>query len=104
LTIHITRYNAYFVDLFVRISNSVAISMYEKFGYTVYRRVLEYYTGIEEEDAFGMLYMHSGISCRNGSYITPNYKIDMRKALPRDVHKQSIIPLKHPIRVEDLEW
>ena len=31
------RHNAYFVDLFVRVSNSMAISMYEGFGYIVYR-------------------------------------------------------------------
>ena len=41
------------------------------------RRVIGYYSG--EEDAF-----------------------DMRKALPRDVHKQSIIPLDHPVYPEDL--
>merc|ERR1719231_174313 len=29
-------YDGYFVDLFVRVSNSLAINMYEKFGYTVY--------------------------------------------------------------------
>ena len=46
-------YNTYFVDLFVRKSNSVAIKMYEKFGYSVYRRVLDYYTGMDPEDAFG---------------------------------------------------
>lgn len=44
-------YNAYFVDLFVRVSNALAISMYKRFGYSVYRRVLGYYSG--EEDAFG---------------------------------------------------
>ena len=27
----------YFVDLFVRVSNKVAIGMYEKLGYTIYR-------------------------------------------------------------------
>jgi hypothetical protein len=48
---HSNRYDGYFVDLFVRVSNSLAINMYEKFGYTVYRRVLGYYSG--EEDAFG---------------------------------------------------
>lgn len=52
------RYNGYFVDLFVRVSNTVAIDMYTKFGYTVYRRVLGYYggNGVPEadEDAFGM--------------------------------------------------
>jgi ribosomal protein S18 acetylase RimI-like enzyme len=51
------RYNGFFVDLFVRASNRVAINMYEKFGYTVYRRVLEYYSGKNanevDEDAFG---------------------------------------------------
>lgn len=53
--------------------------MYEKFGYVRYRRVLGYYGG--EEDAF-----------------------DMRKALPRDQLKRSVIPLNHPVRPEDLEW
>ncbi|KAJ8325815.1 hypothetical protein BDV3_000948 [Batrachochytrium dendrobatidis] len=74
-------YNTYFVDLFVRSSNSLAIGMYENFGYTTYRRVLDYYTGHDPEDA-----------------------LDMRKALPRDVFKKSIVPLKHPITVDELEW
>jgi hypothetical protein len=82
-----SRHDGYFVDLFVRKSNAVAIGMYEKarahereraserthtsahrsltfararadaapwvrqFGYTVYRQVLNYYSG--EEDAYG---------------------------------------------------
>lgn len=74
-------YNAYFVDLFVRASNSLAIGMYEKFGYVRYRRVLGYYSGDDSEDAW-----------------------DMRKALPRDVRKESVVPLDHPVRPEDLEW
>jgi N-terminal acetyltransferase B complex catalytic subunit len=73
--------DTYFVDLFVRASNHLAINMYEQFGYSTYRRVLGYYSGELPEDA-----------------------LDMRKALPRDVHKQSIIPLDHPVRPEDLEW
>ncbi|XP_073023736.1 N-terminal acetyltransferase B complex catalytic subunit NAA20-like [Primulina eburnea] len=32
---------AYFVDLFVRTSNTPAIKMYEKLGYIVYRRILQ---------------------------------------------------------------
>ncbi|CAM9284438.1 unnamed protein product, partial [Chrysoparadoxa australica] len=64
-------YNAFFVDLFVRQSNSLAISMYKRFGYSVYRQVLGYYSG--EEDAY-----------------------DMRKALPRDKLKESVVPLPHP--------
>lgn len=74
------RYDGYFVDLFVRVSNAVAIGMYHKFGYSVYRRVLGYYAGSDGEDAF-----------------------DMRKALPRDVDQRSVVPLDHPISPSDLE-
>mmetsp|Transcript_51054 Transcript_51054/g.100841 ORF Transcript_51054/g.100841 Transcript_51054/m.100841 type:complete len:142 (-) Transcript_51054:4-429(-) len=72
-------YNAYFVDLFVRISNQLAQVMYGAFQYTVYRQVLGYYSG--EEDAY-----------------------DMRKALKRDVKKESVVPLGRPITPEELEW
>ncbi|ETV80023.1 N-alpha-acetyltransferase 20, NatB catalytic subunit [Aphanomyces astaci] len=70
-------YDGYFVDLFVRVSNTPAIGMYEKIGYSVYRRVIGYYSGDDDgEDAF-----------------------DMRKALPRDKDKKSIIPLPYPTSV-----
>lgn len=51
--------NAYFVDLFVRESNTSAIALYESLGYTVYRRVLSYYAddvsgSMKGEDAFDM--------------------------------------------------
>lgn len=52
-------YNAYFIDLFVRLSNNLAQVMYTQLGYINYRQVILYYSG--EEDAY-----------------------DMRKALPRD--------------------
>ncbi|KAL3688193.1 hypothetical protein R1sor_014502 [Riccia sorocarpa] len=52
-------------------------TMYEKLGYVIYRRVLRYYSG--EEDG-----------------------LDMRKAMPRDVEKKSIIPLKRAV-TPDLE-
>jgi N-terminal acetyltransferase B complex catalytic subunit len=52
---------------------------YNTFGYETYRRVIDYYSG--EEDAF-----------------------DMRKALKRDPDKKSMVPLKHPIHPQDLEW
>lgn len=48
-----SRKRAYFVDLFVRVSNQVAINMYKRLGYIVYRTVLEYYSGDPDEDAFG---------------------------------------------------
>ena len=50
--------NAWFVDLYVRASNQVAIDMYKKMGYSVYRRVVGYYgDGVSNEkgeDAFDM--------------------------------------------------
>ncbi|KAH9108738.1 hypothetical protein LEN26_000186 [Aphanomyces euteiches] len=74
--VSIELYDGYFVDLFVRVSNALAIGMYEKFGYSVYRRVIGYYSGDDDgEDAF-----------------------DMRKALPRDKEKKSIIPLPYPTK------
>ena len=54
--------------------------MYKKFGYTIYRQVINYYSGGPEEDAY-----------------------DMRKACPRDVNKKSIIPL-NPLRVMPSEY
>lgn len=51
-----------------------------QFGYVVYRTVLGYYSGDESEDA-----------------------LDMRKALPRDVHRRSVVPLKKPIHPWQLE-
>nr|CAG4645848.1 EOG090X0ENV [Lynceus sp. MCZ IZ 141354] len=71
---------AYFVDLFVRVSNKVAINMYKNLGYVVYRTVLDYYSGEMDEDAY-----------------------DMRKALSRDVDKKSVIPLQHPVRPDEIE-
>ena len=53
-------YKGFFVDLYVRCANKLAIEMYEGMGYSVYRRVREYYGslgvgrgGRDEEDAFG---------------------------------------------------
>jgi ribosomal protein S18 acetylase RimI-like enzyme len=53
-------YGGLFVDLFVRCTNSIAIDLYEGLGYSVFRRVREYYGsfglgpgGKDEEDAFG---------------------------------------------------
>lgn len=79
------RKHCYFVDLFVRVSNKVAVAMYEKLGYSVYRRVLEYYSGGVDEDAFG------------------EDAFDMRKALSRDKDKKSVIPLPHPVRPDELD-
>ncbi|KAF8350364.1 N-acetyltransferase [Amanita rubescens] len=67
-------YKGFFVDLYVRCANRIAIDMYEGMGYSVYRRVREYYGnlgigkgGRDEEDAF-----------------------DMRKPLSKDKERRSI--------------
>ncbi|CAD6884159.1 unnamed protein product [Tilletia controversa] len=64
-------YDAYFVDLFVRPSNMLAVKMYEGLGYSVFRKVIEYYHGGgangEDEDGF-----------------------DMRKAMARDTKRQTV--------------
>lgn len=89
----------------MRVSNSLAIGMYEKFGYSVYRRVLGYYSSDHDgEDAFGSF---TRISCTLCYLVHPDLRVaitsaDMRKALPRDVDKKSIIPLPHPITPDQL--
>ncbi|GAO51652.1 N-acetyltransferase [Saitoella complicata NRRL Y-17804] len=72
-------YDAFFVDLFVRCGNEVAIGMYEGFDYSVFRRVVGYYSGGkgEEEDAF-----------------------DMRRPLRRDKERKSIRENGRDVRVQ----
>jgi N-terminal acetyltransferase B complex catalytic subunit len=75
-------YNGYFVDLFVRVSNAVAVRLYYALGYTVYRRVLSYYGGNKHEP--------------------PEDALDLRKRLPRDETGSSVIPLAAPVTAEDV--
>lgn len=72
-------YNGYFVDLFVRQGNKVAIQMYSDMGYITYRTVTGYYSG--EEDG-----------------------LDMHKALPRDVERKSMIPIKDPVSPDEIDY
>ncbi|KAL1987960.1 hypothetical protein VTN96DRAFT_1484 [Rasamsonia emersonii] len=58
---HVSDINdAWFVDLYVRAGNKVAVGMYKGMGYSVFRRVVNYYsddpTGLSQtgEDAFDM--------------------------------------------------
>ncbi len=49
-------HQGYFVDLFVRASNNVAIEMYKKLGYSIERTVNKYYSSALDasgEDAHG---------------------------------------------------
>lgn len=95
--------------------------MYERFGYSVYRRVLGYYSGPSPEDALGefcgdevlrwglpeRITMSSG--CDEYYIQAPTISLavtiaDMRKAMPRDVNKLSIVPLKRAIHPHELEF
>lgn len=68
------RKRAYFVDLFVRISNKVAINMYRNLGYIVYRTVLEYYAGDPDEDAYGKLKFNIGQKYRERNLLYNNFE------------------------------
>ncbi|KRX46339.1 3-ketoacyl-CoA thiolase, mitochondrial [Trichinella murrelli] len=71
--------NAYYVDLYVRVSNRLAVDIYLSQGYALYRRVIGYYSGDQEEDAY-----------------------DMRKALPIDVTQQSLVTSKRSVHPDEL--
>eukprot|EP01064_Diplonema_japonicum_P006012 TRINITY_DN13982_c0_g1_i1.p1 TRINITY_DN13982_c0_g1~~TRINITY_DN13982_c0_g1_i1.p1 ORF type:complete len:199 (+),score=40.19 TRINITY_DN13982_c0_g1_i1:58-597(+) len=75
---------AYFVDLFVRKSNNVAVSMYQNLGYVIYRTVTGYY--------------RSPPCSEDG--------IDMRKALHRDkeLKVSSLECKKRVITPDELEY
>lgn len=45
------RDNAFFVDLYVRTDNLLAVSLYNKLKYSIYRHILEFYSA--NYDAYG---------------------------------------------------
>ncbi|KAI9070025.1 hypothetical protein FKP32DRAFT_22521 [Trametes sanguinea] len=87
-------YRGFFVDLYVRCINTAAIHMYEGFGYSVYRRVKEYYQNLglglnprDEEDGFGACVCR----CLRPLIFTETMSCtDMRKPLSRDPMRRSV--------------
>ncbi|KAG0134486.1 acyl-CoA N-acyltransferase [Tuber indicum] len=73
-------YNGYFVDLYVRVSNEIAIRMYEGMGYSVYRTVVEYYSSSSGGGGGGATVGGDG---DEDAY-------DMRKPMRRDKHRKSV--------------
>lgn len=83
--------------------------MYKNLGYIVYRTILEYYSGDQDEDAYGEFIVYSmNISPDQNynqtiCYPSTFYFVDMRKALSRDVFNKSVIPYTQPVRLEDID-
>lgn len=69
----------YFADLYVRVTNKVAIEMYKRRGYQIFREVVGYYSG--EENAF-----------------------DMRLPLDRDVDRKSLVGAGRSVTPEELPY
>lgn len=65
-----------FVDLFVKVTNATARNLYEKLGYSVYRRVVGYYGSMYPTD-------RNKLSDDDDAF-------DMRKALPRDAKRETV--------------
>ena len=77
-------HNGFYVDLFVRSTNKVAITMYEKLGYKIYQTVDKYYSS-------------DGIQPAEDAY-------DMRKSLKRDVKGECSIPTGKTIKPNEIEF
>ncbi|KAK0922590.1 N-alpha-acetyltransferase 20 [Friedmanniomyces endolithicus] len=70
--------DAWFVDLFVRVENEAAIKLYEKMGYSIFRRISDHYN--DGSDAF-----------------------DMRKPLKRDKQRKTVRPNGENIKIDPTE-
>ncbi|PUU79799.1 acyl-CoA N-acyltransferase [Tuber borchii] len=87
-------YNGYFVDLYVRVSNEIAIRMYEGMGYSVYRTVVEYYSSGSGGGGGGG---GGGKVGAEGEADEDAY--DMRKPMPRDKRRKSVRENGREVRV-----
>ncbi|ODV58518.1 peptide alpha-N-acetyltransferase complex B subunit NAT3 [Ascoidea rubescens DSM 1968] len=87
-------YNVYFIDLFVKVTNLLAQNLYEKLGYSVYRRVVGYY-GSSVNDVKNRNDINDDIDA-----------YDMRKSLPRDAKKQCVREngKKHYVSPNEIEF
>ncbi len=118
---HITEkvHKAYFVDLFVRVSNASAIRMYNKvsrqrapsaismaFLHSHEPRVVAILCNVDEHPAMYAVLLQFGYSIYRtvlGYYSGDENAYDMRKAMSRDKEGKSVIPLTRPIHPHELE-
>lgn len=92
--------SAWFVDLYVRASNTLAIDMYRSLGYSVYRRVVMYYSddapnGGADDDHVGKEDEHGdgareGEEAGRGGGGAGEDAFDMRKPLHRDKDRKHV--------------
>ncbi|CAR24366.1 N-acetyltransferase domain-containing protein [Lachancea thermotolerans] len=66
-------HNVNFIDLFVKCDNGLALKLYEKLGYSVFRRVVGYYNSSADSYPTGLNKIHDDKDA-----------FDMRKAMARD--------------------
>ncbi|CEP60339.1 peptide alpha-N-acetyltransferase complex B subunit NAT3 LALA0_S01e08482g [Lachancea lanzarotensis] len=66
-------HNVNFIDLFVKCNNNLAISLYEKLGYSVFRRVVGYYNSSGDQYPNALNKIHDDKDA-----------FDMRKGMQRD--------------------
>ena len=91
-------YRGFFVDLFVRRSNDVAIGMYERMGYSVYRCVRDYYANLGpgmagSEDAYGQYNWQLAV----GSAAPPSFKdVMLIPSPPAPPRRHAQAPLTGP--------
>ncbi len=85
------KHKCFFVDLFVRSTNKIAIEMYKKLGYDIYRTIHKYY---------GDSNTHKG----ENAYGKPINYSDMRKSLSRDPEKKLSKPTGKTIEPNELKW
>ncbi|EGR27599.1 n-acetyltransferase 5, putative [Ichthyophthirius multifiliis] len=77
------KYNGWFVDLFVRPSNNIAVGMYKALGYDIYQTVNKYYSSQNGKSEDGY---------------------DMRKSMKRDIQKITMKPTGKTIQPDQLEF
>ena len=78
-------YKTLFIDLFVKANNVLARIMYEKLGYSVYRRVVGYYGKEMPQD-------RNKIDDEIDAF-------DMRKSLPCDINRETVRENGHKVNV-----
>ncbi len=112
-------HKAYFVDLFVRVSNASAIQMYNKvsrqrapsavsmaFVHSHETHVIAMLCNVDEHPAMYAVLLQFGYSIYRtvlGYYSGDENAYDMRKAMSRDKEGKSVIPLTRPIHPHELE-